>query len=417
MSFITQIRNAKPGDTCYDKGERGSVKGLQLRVLSETKKCFYLYYRTKTGTQRRPKLGEFPSTTVGEARNRAKVIMDEVAIGRDPQGQWKAARQDFTVKALYELVYNALWAELRYEQSGWARFVRNTFDNQILPVFGSRKVQDISPLEVQRWHDSYKDKPYQGNRAHEMLARVFTFAEKKGWIEQGTNPCRLTTPHKEKKRKRYATPEELRDIVKLLEREKDNHPGGVAFLYLLMFTGSRPRAIERATWEQLTRVEKDGKIYGVLSFKGKTSEDSGEDEMVIIPPFVMTIIESLPKVEGMSITGTKMPRRLWLKITEELGCQDLWARDLRRTFATLGLSSGIGLSAIGELLNHKSNDTTKIYAKLQYDARIQAVDIIADKIKALTFVSEHQAENDCSHESSATLHPKTESNPPASKLH
>lgn len=417
MSFISAIRLVKKGETVWDKGERGSVRGLHLRAVADDRKSFFLYYRSKAGTQRRPKIGDFPSLTVGEARDRAKAIMDQVAVGKDPQGEWNEAKKDFTIESLYTLVYQELWNEERFEKSGWAKFVRGTFKNDILPKFGSRKVKEIHPLEVQEWHTSFKDKPTQGNRALEMFARIFTFAEKKGWIDPHQCPCKLATPFKEKKRKRYANEDELRGIVQLLEREKHTSPGGVAFLYLLMFTGSRPRAIERAMWDQLTRVEQNGHVYGILSFHGKSSADSGDDEMVIIPPFVMSIIDSLPKVEGMSITGTKMPRRLWLKITEELGCQDLWARDLRRTFATLGLSNGIGLSAIGELLNHKSNDTTKIYAKFQYQARIQAVDIIAEKIRMITSTSENQAASDCSHESSATNHPRKIEILPALKLH
>ena len=47
------IRAAQPGQVLRD----ATIKGLHLRVFPESR-SFYLYYRTKTGTERKPKLGE-----------------------------------------------------------------------------------------------------------------------------------------------------------------------------------------------------------------------------------------------------------------------------------------------------------------------------------------------------------------------
>jgi hypothetical protein len=78
--------------------------------------------------------------------------------------------------------------------------------------------------------------------------------------------------------------------------------------------------------------------------------------------------------------GIKMPRAFWKRIQNETGCKDLWARDLRRTMATVGLSNGVALGVIGKLLNHKSNQTTEIYAKAFETKKIEAVEVIADEL-------------------------------------
>jgi integrase len=78
-----------------------------------------------------------------------------------------------------------------------------------------------------------------------------------------------------------------------------------------------------------------------------------------------------------------MYQPLWEKVSAEAGCPDLWARDLRRTFATVGMSSGIKMDTISELLNHKSVQTTKLYAKLNDDARVEASSAISNKISEI----------------------------------
>jgi len=224
--------------------------------------------------------------------------------------------------------------------------------------------------------------PVTANRSLEVLSKMMSFAEEFGLKALGTNPCKLTK-FKAKKRNRYATVDEIRSIAAILDREAEANPSAVAFIYLLMFTGSRPRAIERATWSQLKHTTINGQKYGMLTFQGKTSEETGEVETVVLPPQAMMAIDKLPKVRGGTITGINMPRRLWRKIQEEVGCQDLWMRDLRRTFATIGMSDGIGASTIGEVLNHRSTQTTKIYAKLMQNSKMEAASQIANQMAKL----------------------------------
>ena len=60
---LSEIRVAKQGDELVDD----DVRGLQLRV-QKRRKTFLLYYRTKSGQRRRPKLGDFPSMTLRRGR-------------------------------------------------------------------------------------------------------------------------------------------------------------------------------------------------------------------------------------------------------------------------------------------------------------------------------------------------------------
>jgi integrase len=287
--------------------------------------------------------------------------------------------KELTLDQLFEKAFKEYWSASRFEASGWKKEVELLYRKNISPTFGGIKLSLIEPLSVKKWHRTFEGKNTTGNRSLAVLTRLFTYAAEEELFPQNSNPCSLVSKFKERKRKRFASEDEIQKIADILKRESESKPADVAFIYLLMFTGSRPRAIERATRNQLERVEVMGKTFGVLTFQGKSSETTGDDEVVVIPPFAMGVLDRLP-LNLKTLTGTKMPRTLWDKIKKEAGCPDLWARDWRRTFATLALSGGLSSGILGEILNHRSAQTTKIYSKLLSRERLNAVSKVSDRI-------------------------------------
>lgn len=382
--MMDQIRAAKPGETLWDKGDKASVKGLHLRVLPDGKKVFFLYYRTRSKLQRRPKIGVFGEITLHEARKVASSLMARVALGEDPKGQWDEQKAEKTIQDLYDACWTKHWDTPRYQASGWAREVKRLYEKDIRPEFGGKRMSEVTVVHIRDWHARYKAKPLSGNRALNVLSKIYAFAEEQLWRAQNTNPCNLVKPYTERKRSRYASEAELARILPALEKYGEAQPEAVAFLKVLMFTGARPRFLERALWDDLQEFELDGKLYGMLKLKGKTSADSGEDEKVVLPPAAMSAIAGLKRKAGHSLFSVKKPTKLWHKVRKEAGCEDLWLRDSRRTFATVGMSDGMAMSQIGELLNHRTTQTTKTYAKLQVTAQVKAATDIAARIEQIT---------------------------------
>ena len=72
----TTIKTAKPGSVIKD----ASVPGLQLRTFGQ-RRSFYLYYRNKSGTQRKPKIGDWPTITIDQARQIARkwLVLHEIS--------------------------------------------------------------------------------------------------------------------------------------------------------------------------------------------------------------------------------------------------------------------------------------------------------------------------------------------------
>lgn len=373
-----QIRKMAPGETLWDD----VIRGLHVVARANGKKNFYFFYRTKAGQQRKPKIGqwstEFP---VADARRIARGMVGEISLGGDPKGEVRKSKDEMTIHELFELTVKQHWSKPRFVKSGHLTDIQGLYRNHLQPTFGGLKVSQLDVRTIKAWHSKYaQKKSTTGNRALEVLSRMLNEAEAEDILDVGSNPCQRVHGHPERKRKTRATVQELQQILTILEREAPNHPAGVVFIYLMMFTGSRPTALERATWDRLEVVKKDGEFYGHLAFDGKSTAETGDEEQIVIPPNVMAILGRLPMIPGRPILGIKSPRRLWLKIQAEIGRPDLWLRDLRRSFGSVARNRGVSLDDIGESLNHASSETTRIYALLDIESRIKVVDSVQNAI-------------------------------------
>lgn len=358
------------------------VKGLYLKFGVRTN-TFGFQFRNKSGVERRITIGHYPTLSWDMARIVARQYALEVAMGKDPWAEVKKLKGNKTIGELFEIVLKEHWSKPRYIESNYNREVRQNFKRNIEPYFGSKKVAEIRGMEIKAWHKKFEEKPIAGNRSLSVLSTLFDFAIDKEWLPLGSNPCQIVKPFTERKRTRYASIEELKTISAILKRDSAKYPREVLFIYLLMFSGARPRAIERAEWNMLNYFFHEGKTFAKLTFSGKTTKTTGEDEVVILPPQVCELLKKIPNKHG-SITGIKMPSVYWNQIRKEANCEDLWARDWRRFLASIGVSSGVPLRVVGQLLNHQSNSTTERYALAIDTKKIEAAGLIGDKIEELT---------------------------------
>lgn len=365
----SNLKKLISGQTLWDKGSVGAVVGLHARALA-TKTVFYFYYRSKKGTQRKPKIGDCSLLSISQAREIAAAMALKVLAGKDPSATANQLKNEPIIAELYTDCKKFHWSKTSYRISGWAKEVDRLYTARILKPFGSLKITDLTQKQVSMWHDSLGHTPYEANRALSVLSKLYNWYEANGGSVK--NPCSFVTKHPEAQRDRVATPSEINTIGTILKREQKNFPKQVAFIYLLMYTGSRPRAIERAKRNQL---------HGnVLKFRGKTGW-----EKVIIPFQGMRLLNNKELIGGDTLTGIKMPRDFWRRVIKEAGCKDLWARDWRRTFASIALSNGESLDSIGEILNHKSTQTTKAYAKVLNSNAQKIVGNVALKLDEILY--------------------------------
>jgi integrase len=384
---LDQIKNATtPGTILWDKGSPQSVKGLHFRVRENSSRAYYMYYRTKTGTQRRPKLGDFGEITLADARKLAKDIALKVKAGEDPGGSLAAAKAELTLSDLYQLVVNDHWSAKRYQESAHASKVDGLWKKHLKPIFGAKKLSDLLPREGEQppliaWHKSLSENIYAANRSLEILSVMYNWAIANGRFK-GNNPCQFVKAYTEKKRKRFPRPDEMRAIGAALEKLKPFYFEEYVYIVSLFLTGSRPVALLEALWEEVEIVTKNSERYGIFTFFGKTTADSGEEEVLVIPPRALTLMEELrPEKTGRIFRLKRTPTGFWHKVVREARCFDVWMRDARRAFATY--ADDVNDRVIQELLNHKSADTTRRYARVREDKRIEAVAAIASRVEGL----------------------------------
>lgn len=358
-----QIRSAAPGDILRDD----QVTGLHLRAF-DNRKSFYLYYRTKSRKERRPKLGDFGIITLDQARKIAREMLYKVSLGEDPAEDRKVLPQSVT----FAEIWPRYWTEHGSRKKS-SREDQRIYDKHLPDWFKQLPVDQFTYTEVYRLHHSLKETPYQANRTLALVSKFFHLCEQWGYRHQGANPCQHVKRFKEEKRRRYMTAEEAQMVAELLAEKKSSEPGSVAFIYLLILTGARSGEIANATWADLHENK--------LVLKSHKTDHTGQDRVIFLPAVAMEILKNLPRRgPNTSITGIKSPKRLWDSVREGAGCPDLRLHDLRHSFASVAISQGYILPQIGELLGHKNADTTKRYAHLMDDAAALVAETVADSI-------------------------------------
>jgi integrase len=283
-----------------------------------------------------------------------------------------------TIDQAFQSVLKLHWGQERFKLSGRQKEVERLYIGKIKDVFGRKRLDELKRADVKMWLISMIDTPCTSNRALEVLQRVYSFSMEMEWCTQ--NPCTGVKSFPEKKRKRFASIEEISKIGKLIKfhlEGKKRH--GALLLFALIYTGARPQSLLGAKYSNL-KVEGD---CGVLTFHGKSTADSGEMESVVFPAQLMAELSRQPKRTDGYIFHPTAWRGVWELIRKQADCGDLWARDLRRTFASVGMSNGISIDAIGTTLNHKSSQTTKGYAMMFDSAKRDTTTKIASQLDVL----------------------------------
>jgi len=357
------------------------IAGFGVRVMPSGAKSYQAQYR-KGGRTRRVSLGRHGKITVDEARRLAKDVMGQVAMGENPAEEIALERRAPTVASLCDRFFRE-HAEERCKPTTQKEY-RRALDLFIKPEIGSFKVIDVERKDIAALHHKSRHTPYQANRTLQVLSKMFNMAEIWGLRPDGSNPCRHVPKYREEKRERYLSQYELQRLGEVLcaaEQDGSESVHVVAAFRLLILTGCRLKEIQTLQW-------------GFITDAGMELPDTKTGARRIpLPAAARAVLSTLPstpgnpyviegKLDGSHITDLQHP---WRRIRARAGLDDVRIHDLRHTYASNAVSSGMPIQMVGRLLGHTQIQTTMRYAHLADDPVKRAAEENANRLSA--FVS------------------------------
>jgi len=349
------------------------VRGFFAKRNKGTGNISFGFQYKRDGRNRRFHVGRYPTLTLASARKQAKKVGAKVELGEDPA----TARQDGRAAPTFrELCADFIDDYARPQlKAGTVSKYESLMNLHILPVFGSRKVEEVGRADVARLHKKMKDTPVTANRVVTLLSKLCNYAENLGHRPLNSNPTRIPR-YKEKARERYLNPAELARLGATLKDNEERHPEVVLLVRLLAVTGCRRMEIQSLRWNNVgtdvihIQDAKAGDREVHLSAPAKLllaeAKDRSESEWVIPGR-----VESQPMVN---------PHKPWRRITKEANLEGLRFHDLRHTLASVAVGEGMSLPIIGAILGHTSHDATARYAHLARDPVKAAAEETAEMV-------------------------------------
>lgn len=336
------------------------LQGFGVRIQASGRKTYMVRYRVKdSNTQRKMTVARCSDMPPEKAREQARKIFAQVAMGLDPVGDRRIEIESPTVADL-EQRYTKEHAKPRKK----ARSVELDDKNwrlHVLPSLGEKKVRDVKESDILALHGSLSTKPATANQVLALLSKSFNLAEKWGWRDRNTNPCHDVEKYKLKERELILSPKEIKRLnetlaTMVMERQIERP---MADLFrLLMLTGCRLREIMHARMDWIDRER-----CLLLLPDSKVGQ-----RKIPLSPACMAIISTMPMAQEWLIPGKDgdgpmiTPYKAWAKIKKAAGLPtELRIHDLRHTAGSLGHMAGMSQKEIQIMLGHKQMSTTERY--------------------------------------------------------
>lgn len=395
--------------------------GLYLRVTHAGVKTFSFVGRAKGSSRvERATFGRYPTVKPEEARRRAAVLAGELAAGASAADKARARREEVTVKQLSEKYLGAL----AQAGKGTDR-LEALWRLHILPEFGSRRLSEVRGADIERWHRALpkrlveqheqerarREALRQARRAEieaasavrrrgptpkpraappstrsvtghrtanmcvEALRAAFNWAmSPKRRLFEGSNPAAGHDTFREHERDRFLQPAELQPFFAALAEERNDAVRD--FIILALLTGARRSNVAAMAWADVDLDQAIWRVSGELM-------KNGQPQVITLTPEAVGVLKQRREArKGPWVFPSKTsesghlvePRAGWRRVLNRAGLTDLRIHDLRRTLGSWQARTGASLVLIGKSLNHKTQQATAIYARLDLDPVRQSVE-------------------------------------------
>jgi integrase len=353
---MRSLRTNRVQEDVYDTG----LKGFGVRVSRAGTRTFFVRYRA-AGQNRRLQLGSYPEMSLGDARDRARAALGDVARDLDPMAKLGRGREGVTFG---DLASEYLERHAKRNKRSWKED-QGTLDRDLLPAWCERKADSISRAEVHQVLDAVvgRGAPVMANRVLAVTRRVFNWGLRRDLVER--NPCAgIKRPTPETRRDRVLAEREIEALWRAWAKE--SQPIRAAFC-LLLLTAQRMNEVLSMRWDQIhgdlwtipgesTKVKRAHSVPLSAEAQSILAElERSRGEQWVMPS---------PRQPGARLAGTSLAHA-GERIRRALGFE--WRpHDLRRTAASHMAAAGLSRFVIARILNHADSSVTAVYDRHSY---------------------------------------------------
>lgn len=242
MKFTDRyLKSLEPLDKDYRIREG---HGFAIRVLpSGIKRFEYIY--TLNSKRRILHLGNYPSTSLADARQSYHDAAALTSKGKDPQQKPALPSPDpekMTVKELAR-VWLGEWSKVNHSPK-WHNTLKLTLEKDFLPEFGAKITSNIRRLDAMAILESKAaSAPGQARNLHKALRGMFTYAIERELVDFNPfteiRPARSIPSMREVKRERHFVDLEIKLLWPRINAGGGSESTRRA-LFLILATGQRP---------------------------------------------------------------------------------------------------------------------------------------------------------------------------------
>ena len=374
-SYIDSLKTAEKAYEVWDI----EIKGFGCMVHPSGRKTYYFVYRYKNSKKQRIKVGVHGSITCETAREIVRGWAGDLARGIDPKEHKKTQeteqKQSISVEVFLK-IYIEKYKKVYNKKSTIERDMYR-IHNVIIPFLKQKNISQIREEDILQFQEHLKNTPIQFNRCKSILSKAFSLAELWGYRPKNSNPCRGIQKYPEKKKERFLTDEELKnldEVLRMQELLRVSSSYSLAAIRMLMYTGCRLSEILTLKWQDVFLKE------GYLHLR----ESKTGEKTIPLNESARKILSNLKEEKGNPhvFVGEKAGSCLttlktaWNKVRRLANLEDVRLHDLRHTFASLAIKQGVDLYTVSKLLGHKDIHTTTRYAHLEMKHLIKATNVV-----------------------------------------
>ncbi len=348
-----------PSSGKRDTYQDTKVSGFHLRISSTGIKTFSVFKRIRGGNPERITLGRYPDMTIDQARRKTIEINLAIADGRNPAGAKRKLKSELLFSDLFE---EYMERHSKPRKKTWTEDLEK-YKNHIEKPLGKRKLSEIDRAAISLIHSNITiaGYPIAANRILALISSVFGWAISAGLWE--SNPAIGIRRNKEKSRDRFIQSDELPRFFQALSEELNETVRDYILISLL--SGARRSNVCSMKWQDINFERAEWRIEA-------TKNDT--PQTVTLSPEAIEVLQNRKTDDcefvfpGTGKSGhLQEPRKGWERILKRAEIKDLRPHDLRRTLGSWQAKTGASLAIIGKSLNHKNQNTTAIYARLDLD--------------------------------------------------